>query len=94
MTAYRLHFLLDGRMLNGQAFTAENDRHAKGYVEGRLAGRAAKLWSLDRLVRTYPAGPPGAAWRAMSDRRHRADGALVHAIAGGGAMVDADPRPR
>lgn len=61
MPAYRLHFLLDGLMLDGQGFTAENDRLAKGYVEGRRAGRAAKLWSLDRLVRSYPAGPPGAA---------------------------------
>jgi hypothetical protein len=50
---YRLHFIVDGRLLAGEAFDAKNDRLAKAYVDSRLAGRAAKLWSLDRLVRTY-----------------------------------------
>lgn len=56
MAIYRFHFLLDGRLLAGEAFNADSDRLAKAYVESRRRGRAAKLWSLDRLVRTYAAG--------------------------------------
>lgn len=50
---YRLHFIVNGQLLAGEAFDADSDRLAKAYVESRRAGRAAKLWSLDRLVRTY-----------------------------------------
>lgn len=55
MSIYRLHFISDGVLLAGEAFAADTDRLAKAYVEGRRRGRAAKLWSLERLVRTYAA---------------------------------------
>jgi len=57
MASYRLHFLLDGQLRAGEAFKAGNDRLAKDYVESRRSGRAAKLWSLGRLVTTYSAEP-------------------------------------
>ena len=53
---YRLHFLVDGRVQSAQAFEACGDRDAKTQVDEQRRGRSAQLWSLGRLVRTYPAG--------------------------------------
>jgi hypothetical protein len=57
MASYRLHFLLNGQMRSGEAFDAKDDSFAEAYVESRRSGRAAKLWSLGRLVATYSAEP-------------------------------------
>ena len=57
MIPYRLDFTLNGEVLTGEPFNAGNDRIAKSHVEARRGERAAKLWHLQRLVRSYPAGP-------------------------------------
>jgi hypothetical protein len=57
MTNYRFQFVVDGRVQSVQSFAAANDRAAKQYLDERRRGRAGELWSLTRLVRTYPAEP-------------------------------------
>jgi hypothetical protein len=56
--SYRL-FIMDrnGHIVGASEFVCADDVEAQAVVHPQIDGRPMELWSLDRVVRKYPATP-------------------------------------